>query len=78
MIDTTTALIESCLEESSVDQIAKKQFLSALKNNTLDLSAFHSAYDDLINANNLKDLFGADGKLIARGTYGRIKNWWSI
>lgn len=74
MIDTTTVLIESCLEESSVDQIAKKQFLSALKNKILDLSAFHSAYDGLINANNLKDLFGADGKLTARGTYGRIKN----
>lgn len=74
MIDTTASLIESCLNEAAVNAAARKQFLAALKNKVLDIPAFHQAYDALINANNLQDLFGADGKLVARNTYGKVKN----
>ncbi len=74
MIDTTASLIESCLTEAAVNAAARKQFLAALKNKVLDIPAFHQAYDALINANNLQDLFGADGKLVARNTYGKAKN----
>lgn len=74
MIDTTASLIESCLNEAAVNVAARKQFLAALKNKVLDIPAFHQAYDALINANNLQDLFGADGKLVARNTYGKVKN----
>ena len=74
MIDTTNVLIESCLSEASVNQPARSKFLASLKNKILDLPAFHQAYDKLIDANNLKDLFDANGKLAARSSYGKIKN----
>ena len=74
MIDTTNVLIESCLSEASVNQPARSKFLASLKNKILDLPAFHQAYDRLIDANGLKDIFDAKGKLAARNSYGKIKN----
>lgn len=41
---------------------------------TLALNDFHTAFDEIINAMNLSDLFDETGKFIHRGVYGQIVN----
>lgn len=53
---------------------ASQRFWTAAKNNKLNDTDFHSAYDAELTELGLMDIFNADGTLINKGVYGRIKN----
>lgn len=57
------------------DVLKAKEFYKALKDNILDLDAFHSAFDDDIQAAGLMDIFNDAGFLVHRGTYGKMKEY---
>lgn len=53
-------------------ELASKTFWSAARNNIIDIDNFHKAFDEFFD-DEVKNLFGPDGMLLHRGTYGVIK-----
>jgi hypothetical protein len=53
---------------------AKRDFELAAIRDHIDIEAFHKAYDEELTKLGLMDIFNAEGLLINRGTYGRIKS----
>lgn len=71
-VDADSLYVSEVINEDAKSDAGKK-FWAAAKTNKIDEESFHAAYDDELRDLGLMDVFTADGALVNKGVYGKIK-----
>ena len=71
-VDADSLSVSEVVNEDAKSDASKK-FWAAAKTNKIDEESFHAAYDDELRDLDLMDVFTAEGALVNKGVYGRIK-----
>lgn len=71
-VDADSLYVSEVVNEDAQSDAGKK-FWAAAKTNKIDEESFHAAYDDELRDLGLMDVFTAEGALVNKGVYGKIK-----
>lgn len=71
-VDADSLYVSEVVNEDAKSDAGKK-FWAAAKTNKIDEESFHAAYDDELRDLGLMDVFTAEGALVNKGVYGKIK-----
>lgn len=71
-VDADSLYVSEVVNEDAKSD-AGKRFWAAAKTNKIDEESFHAAYDDELRDLGLMDVFTAEGALVNKGVYGKIK-----
>ena len=71
-VDADSLYVSEVVNEDAKSDAGKK-FWAAAKTNKIDEESFHAAYDEELTELGLMDVFTAEGALVNKGVYGKIK-----
>ena len=71
-VDADSLYVSEVVNEDAKSDAGKK-FWAAAKTNKIDEKSFHAAYDDELRDLGLMDVFTAEGALVNKSVYGKIK-----